>query len=163
VTSVVIENCGFGFAPCKPADRERATERNEAVPLACMREGMPWGWERFPEFLDSLDATPKGVNLLAYVGLNPLMAYVMGLEPAKSRPANEDEQRRMCDLLGEAIDAGARGFSAQVLGETSVQRDFDGTREHAENRLLAVQCLDLGLLVDAEHHGVLGRIEIEAD
>jgi N-acyl-D-amino-acid deacylase len=130
VTSVVIGNCGFGFAPCKPADRERAMqtmERNEAVPLACMRAGMPWDWESFPEFLDSLDATPKGMNLLAYVGLNPLMAYVMGLDAAKSRPATEDEQRRMCELLGEAIDAGACGFSAQLLGETSVQRDFDGT------------------------------------
>lgn len=130
VTSVVIGNCGFGFAPCKPADRERTMqtmERNEAVPMACMREGMPWDWESFPEFLDSLERTPKGMNLLAYVGLNPLMTYVMGLDAAKSRPANQSEQQRMCELLGDAMDAGACGFSAQLLGETSVQRDFDGT------------------------------------
>ena len=55
----------------------RTMERNEAVPMACMQEGMPWDWESFPEFLDSLERTPKGLNLLAYVGLNPLMMYVM--------------------------------------------------------------------------------------
>jgi N-acyl-D-amino-acid deacylase len=130
VTSVVIGNCGFGFAPCRPADRDRAMltmERNEAVPLSCMKEGMPWDWESFPDFMDSLDRTPKGVNLLAYVGLNPLMMYVMGLEQAKSRSANPAERAEMDRLLREALEAGACGFSAQRLGETSVQRDYDGT------------------------------------
>ena len=70
VTSVAIGNCGFGFAPCKPEDRDRAMltmSRNEAVPLATMQAGMPWDWETYPEFLDSLDRTPKGVNCLSYV------------------------------------------------------------------------------------------------
>jgi len=130
VTSVVIGNCGFGFAPCHARDRQRAMltmERNEAVPLACMEEGMPWDWESFPEFLDSLDRTPKGLNVLAYVGLNPLLMFVMGVEAAKSRPATADEQAEMCRLLDGALDAGACGFSAQLLGDTSVQRDYDGT------------------------------------
>ncbi len=130
VTSVVIGNCGFGFAPVKPELRDRAMltmERNEAVPLSCMREGMPWDWETFPDFLDSLDRTPKGVNVLAYVGLNPLMMYVMGLEAAKSRPATGPERAEMCRLLSEAMDAGGCGFSAQLSGENSVQRDYDGT------------------------------------
>ncbi len=130
VTSVVIGNCGFGFAPVKPELRDRAMltmERNEAVPLKCMQAGMPWDWETYPEFLDSLDRTPKGVNLLSYVGLNPLMMYVMGLEAAKSRPATLDERSEMCRLLSEAIEAGGCGFSAQLLGADSVQRDFDGT------------------------------------
>ena len=65
--------------------------RNEAVPLESMKEGMPWDWETYPQFLDSLDRTPKGVNVLSYMPLNPLMSYVMGLEAAKSRPANETE------------------------------------------------------------------------
>jgi N-acyl-D-aspartate/D-glutamate deacylase len=130
VTSVVIGNCGFGFAPCKPEYRGRSMvtmERNEAVRAATMEAGMPWDWESYPEFLDSLDRTPKGVNLVSYVGLNALMSYVMGHEGAKNRPATEDEQARMCALLGEAMDAGGCGFSAQILGPDSVQRDFDGT------------------------------------
>ena len=130
VTSVVIGNCGFGFAPVKPDDRERAMlslARNEAIPLESMQEGMPWDWETYPEFLDSLDRTPKGVNLLSYVGLGPLMMYVMGLEAAKNRPPNEAEMAEMSRILEEAIKAGGCGFSAQVLGPGSGQRDYDGT------------------------------------
>ena len=130
VTSVVIGNCGFGFAPVKSADRDRAMltmSRNEAVPLESMQEGMPWDWETYPEFLDSLERTPKGVNLLSYVGLNPLMMYVMGLEAAKNRPATDEERHEMCRVLDEALAAGGCGFSAQLLGDASVQRDYDGT------------------------------------
>jgi N-acyl-D-aspartate/D-glutamate deacylase len=130
VTSVVIGNCGFGFAPCKPEYRERSMltmERNEAVRAATMAEGMPWDWESYPEFLDSVDRAPKGVNVLSYVGLNALMSYVMGHQNAKERGATPQEQAEMCRLLGEALDAGGCGFSAQMLGENSVQRDFDGT------------------------------------
>ncbi len=130
VTSVAIGNCGFGFAPCKPEYRDRSMqtmERNEAVRAATMKAGMPWDWETYPEFLDSLDRTPKGVNMLSYVGLNPLMSYVMGHEAAKNRRATPSELAEMCRLLDEALDAGGCGFSAQILGANSVQRDFDGT------------------------------------
>ena len=130
VTSVVIGNCGFGFAPVKPQDRQRAMltmERNEAVRATTMAAGMPWDWETYPEFLGSLDRTPKGLNVLSYVGLNPLMTYVMGLEAAKTRPASEPERNEMARILGEALDAGGCGFSAQLLGPNSVQRDYDGT------------------------------------
>src|SRR5258708_6485901 len=95
VTSVAIGNCGFGFAPCRPEDRDRAMlamSRNEAVPLATMKAGMPWDWETYPQFLDSLDRTPKGVNVLSYQPLAPLMSYVMGGDEAKGRPATEKEQ-----------------------------------------------------------------------
>lgn len=131
VTSVVIGNCGFGFAPVRPEERERAMltmTRNEAVPLVCMQEGMPWDWETFPEFLASLERTPKSVNVLALVPLNPLMAYVMGLDRAKSGVLPTDEEHaEMGRLLIEAMDAGAYGISAQRMGAGSVQRDFDGT------------------------------------
>jgi N-acyl-D-aspartate/D-glutamate deacylase len=132
VTSVAIGNCGFGFAPVKGTeeDRNRAMltmSRNEAVPLESMQEGMPWDWETYPEFLNSLDRTPKGVNLLTYMPLTPLMAYVMGIEAAKSRPANEEEMTEMTRLMEEAMAAGACGWSAQLGGENDVQRDYDGT------------------------------------
>jgi N-acyl-D-amino-acid deacylase len=130
VTSVVIGNCGFGFAPCKPEDRDRSMltmSRNEAVPLPAMKAGMPWDWESFPEFLDSVERTPKGVNILSYVPLSPMLMYVMGLEAAKSRPATPAERARIKGLFNEALDAGACGFSAQVAGKVSVQCDYDGT------------------------------------
>jgi N-acyl-D-amino-acid deacylase len=129
VTSVVIGNCGFGFAPVRPEERERSMltmERNEAVPVECMREGMPWDWETYPEYLDSVERAPKGVNVLGYVGLNPVMTHVMGFD-AKGRRATPEESRRMCQLLREGYEAGACGFSFQMSGENSVQRDGDGT------------------------------------
>jgi N-acyl-D-amino-acid deacylase len=130
VTSVAIGNCGFGFAPCKPADRERAMlamTRNEAVPLKTMKAGLPWDWETFPEWLESLARTPKGVNVLTYVPLNPLFMYVMGPEEAKKRRPTADELAEMCRLLEVAMEAGACGFSLQKLGVNSHQRDYDGT------------------------------------
>jgi N-acyl-D-amino-acid deacylase len=130
VTSVVLGNCGFGFAPCRPADRERALlmmTRTEQIPYESMKAGMPWRWQTFPEWLDNLQRIPKGVNVVSYVPVSPLMVYVMGLEAAKSRPATAAEQREMQRLLHEAMDAGACGFSIQRLGEHSLQADYDGT------------------------------------
>ncbi len=131
VTSVVIGNCGFGFAPVKTGARDRAMltmARNEAVPLECMQQGMPWDWETFPEFLDSVDRTPKGINMLSYVGLNPLMSWVMGsVEDAKSRSLSDREKKEALRLLKEAMDVGACGWSAQLAGEATIQRDYDGT------------------------------------
>ena len=69
---------------------------------------MPWDWESFPEFLDSLDRTPKGVNILSYVGLSPLMIHVMGLDNARARSANDTEMAEMRRLLIEAMEAGAQ-------------------------------------------------------
>ena len=131
VTSVVVGNCGFGFAPVRSADRERAMltmSRNEAVPMECMQEGMPWDWNTYPEFMDSLERTPKGVNVLSYVGLNPLMVWVMGsVEAAKERGLTAQERAEAERLLNEAMDAGACGWSAQLIGEGTIQRDHDGT------------------------------------
>lgn len=131
VTSVVVGNCGFGFAPVRPEQQERAMltmARNEAVPLECMREGMPWDWITFPEFLDSLERTPKGVNVSSYVPLNPLMMWIKGsAEAAKERPLSDEEKVQAEQLLNQAMDAGACGWSAQLLGVDTVQRDYDGT------------------------------------
>lgn len=130
VTSVAIGNCGFGFAPCKPQDRERAMlamTRNEAVPLRTMQAGLPWDWESFPEWMESLARIPKGVNVLTYVPLNPLFMYVMGAEEAKTRRPTAGELGDMCRLLEMGMEAGACGFSLQKLGVNSHQRDYDGT------------------------------------
>ena len=130
VTSLVLGNCGFGFAPVKPEFRDRsmlAMTRTEAIPYAAMKEGMKWDWETIPEYLDSLDRSPKGVNCIQYMPTASLMIYVMGLEAAKTRPANEKERAEMARLLHEGMDAGLCGFSIQRLGPDSVQADFDGS------------------------------------
>ena len=91
-----------------------------------MRLGMRWDWETFPQFMDSVDRTPKGVNVLALFGLNPLLLNVMGID-SKGRSATDAEMQRMREILREAMEAGACGFSTQRGGEDSIQRDYDGT------------------------------------
>ncbi len=130
VTSVVLGNCGFGFAPVKPEFRERAMltmTRTEAIPYNAMASGMKWEWETVPQYLDSLARAPKGVNCIQYMPTASLMTYVMGLEAAKSRPATEAERAEMRRLLAEGMDAGLSGFSIQRLGPDSTQADFDGS------------------------------------
>ncbi len=131
VTTVVIGNCGFGFAPCRPEDQDRtmlSLSRNEAVPIKTMRAGMPWDWETYPEFLDSVERTPKGVNVLSFVPLAPLYTYVVGIDKAKKDRASDAELETMCDLLVEGMEAGAIGWSSQIAGDVfNVQLDFDGS------------------------------------
>src|SRR5688572_1995285 len=130
VTSLVLGNCGFGFAPVKPEFRERAMltmTRTEAIPFESMKQGMNWDWESIPEYLDSLERAPMGVNCIQYMPTASLMTYVMGLEAAKTRPATDAERKEMQRLLHEGMDAGLCGFSIQRLGRNSTQADFDGT------------------------------------
>jgi len=134
ITSVVIGNCGFGFAPVHPTDADRAMltmVRTEAIPLRSMQSAMKFDWETYPEFLNAVDRQPKGVNLLPFLPMNPLLGYVMGIDESKTgRLPTDDEHARMRQLLNEAMDAGACGWSAQRLppdGPSSVQRDYDAT------------------------------------
>ena len=129
---MVIGNCGFGFAPVLPELRDRsmlALTRNEAIPLASMQQGIPWDWVTYPEYLDSVDRTPKSVNVLPYVGLTPLLIWVMGMERAKAGELPTDaEHAEMRRLLHEAMDAGACGWSVQRMSnDINFQRDYDGT------------------------------------
>jgi N-acyl-D-amino-acid deacylase len=130
VTSVVLGNCGFGFAPCKPDFRDRSMltmTRTEAIPYSAMKVGMNWDWETIPQYMESLDRTPKGVNLIQYMPTASLMTYVMGLDAAKTRVATEKERVEMARLMDEGMDAGLCGFSIQRLGVNSTQADCDGT------------------------------------
>ncbi len=134
ITTVVIGNCGFGFAPVEPSARERSMlsmTRVEAIPLASMREGMPWDWVTFPEYLDSVDRAAKAINIVPYVPLSPIMISVMGLEDAKSgRMPTDIEHSEMCRILEESLDAGGCGWSSQRLppsGPAAAQLDYDGT------------------------------------
>jgi N-acyl-D-aspartate/D-glutamate deacylase len=134
VTSVVIGNCGFGFAPVRPEAREQAMlsmTRVEAIPYDAMKAGLPWNWVTYPEFLDRLDALPKSVNLRPFMPTGPLLVWVLGWERAKAGVMPTDaEHAEMQRLLDDAMDAGAGGWSVQRLhpdGGASIQRDYDGT------------------------------------
>jgi N-acyl-D-aspartate/D-glutamate deacylase len=137
VTSVVMGNCGFGFAPVREDQRERSMlsmTAVEAIPTETLREGLPWDWLTFPEYLDSIERTPLAINVLPYLPLNPLLVWVLGLDAAKSgKMPTDDENRQMARLLDEALSAGACGWSAQCLGQPGQadgrfpQGDFDGT------------------------------------
>ena len=137
VTSVVTGNCGFGFAPVRPDERERSMlsmTAVEAIPTETLREGLPWDWVTFPDYLDAIERTPLAVNVLPYMPLNPLLVWVLGLDAAKAgKQPSDDEDREMARLLDEAIAAGACGWSAQCLGKPGEasgrfpQGDFDGT------------------------------------
>jgi N-acyl-D-amino-acid deacylase len=113
VTSVVMGNCGFTLAPCKQEDADmvfRNLERAEDLSRDAMLEGIDWRWETFPEFLDVIDELPKGINYAGYIGHSALRTYVMG-ERAFSDAASEDDVRNMQQLVKQAVQAGAIGFS----------------------------------------------------
>lgn len=113
VTTVVVGNCGFGIAPTKPEDRgtiARILENVEGMPLDALEAGIPWRFETFPEYLAAVEGLPLRINLAAYVGHTPVRQYVMG-EAATERAATTEEVDAMRRIVGEAIDAGAIGFS----------------------------------------------------
>jgi len=127
VTSVAIGQCGFGFAPCKPEDREAAMRlltRIEAIPLQTMELGLSWDWETFPQWMDALAKKPLGVNVGALVPFNPLRLYVMGLNDSRERVnATEKETKQMQAIVRESMEAGAFGWSSM---KTLLNRPDDG-------------------------------------
>lgn len=113
VTSVVMSNCGFTLAPCRPADREwyaSCLSYVEDIPAAAMAAGMDWTWESFAEYLAAVERRPKALNYAMYVGHSALRMYVMGRR-ALTDEASEDEIRAMARLAQEAMRAGAIGVS----------------------------------------------------
>jgi len=113
ITSVVMGNCGFTLAPCAAKDKHlvvRNLQRAEDIPPEAMEAGIGWRWTTFPEFLDTLEALPKGINYAGYIGHSALRTYVMG-ERAFEKQATEDELRAMERELRDALRAGAMGFT----------------------------------------------------
>ncbi len=114
VTSVVMSNCGFALAPCKPEDRDlyaRCLSAVEDIPTEAMAAGIDWTWETFPEYLATVEHLPKAINYGMYIGHSALRMYAMG-KRAFTEKATEDEMARMADLVKEALKVGAMGFSS---------------------------------------------------
>ncbi len=111
VTSVIMGNCGFGVAPTRPEHRDivvRLLENVEGMSKEALDAGIDWCFETFPEYFAALDRRPKRLNVGAFVGHSPLRLWVLGGE---ERPASPDEVAEMRQLVGQALDAGAIGFS----------------------------------------------------
>jgi N-acyl-D-amino-acid deacylase len=119
VTSVVMGNCGVGIAPCKPETREIAMRdlvNVEAIPFDVLNQGITWDWETFPQYLDAAQKRNPTLNLGFLAPLTPFRHYVMG-EASMTRAATPEETQKIKALLGEAVDAGAFGFSSTILNQ----------------------------------------------
>lgn len=114
VTTVVMGNCGVGFAPTRPGDREmviKLMEGVEDIPDVVMAEGVPWNWESFPDYLDALDKREADVDFAAQLPHSPLRVFVMGERGAEMEPPTQDDLDKMRKLTTEAIKAGALGVT----------------------------------------------------
>jgi N-acyl-D-aspartate/D-glutamate deacylase len=126
VTTVVMGNCGVGFAPAAP-DRHDwligLMEGVEGIPGASLREAIQWDWQSVPEYMDALDRIPRALDVAVQVPHGAVRAYVMGERGAANEPATDDDIARMADLVAEGVDAGAVGVSANRL---ELHKSVDG-------------------------------------
>lgn len=126
VTTVVMGNCGVGFAPCRPQDHDRLIrlmEGVEDIPFPVLTEGLPWAWESFPEYLDFLAGRSFDVDIAAQLPHAALRVYVMGERGANREPATPADIAAMADIARQAVVAGALGFSTS---RTLNHRTSDG-------------------------------------
>ncbi|MFT7520073.1 MAG: N-acyl-D-amino-acid deacylase [Kiritimatiellia bacterium] len=114
VTTVVMGNCGVGFAPCRSEDREwliNVMEGVEDIPGCALTTGMVWGWQTFPEYLDFIDSQEHAVDFAAQIPHSAVRAWVMGRESSETDNATDEQIQQMQDVVAEALQAGALGFS----------------------------------------------------
>ena len=126
VTTVVMGNCGVGFAPVKPHFRDRLInimEGVEDIPGTALTEGITWEWETYPEYLDALAAKSYAMDVCSQVPHAAIRTYVMGEKGGDNEPASSEEIAQMSALVSEALDAGAFGFSSSRI---TAHRTADG-------------------------------------
>jgi N-acyl-D-aspartate/D-glutamate deacylase len=114
VTTVVMGNCGVGFAPVAPERHDwliGLMEGVEDIPGAALSAGMEWGWESFPDYLDAIEAVPKAIDVGTQVPHGAVRAYAMGERGARNEPATSDDIEAMSRIVREGVEAGALGFS----------------------------------------------------
>jgi len=154
VTTAVLGNCGVGFAPCRKDDHDklvRLMEGVEDIPGTALHEGLTWDWESFPEYMDAIDAKPHTIDFAVMVPHDPVRVYAMGDRAVFDEPANDSDIAKMRDIVREAMEAGAIGFST---GRSDVHKTSDGdwtpsseaTREELTGIASAFDGLSYGVL-----------------
>ena len=149
VTTVVMGNCGFTIAPCRPADRDlvmRNLTHVEGMSIEALRTGIDWGFESFPQYLDMLEKNGVGPNVACFVGHSGVRTFVMRGDAPK-RVASVDEVKQMRAIVAEAMEAGACGFSTtrsgQHNGEAGIPMPSRLADEH-EMKILSAVLRDYG-------------------
>jgi N-acyl-D-amino-acid deacylase len=154
VTTIVMGNCGVGFAPVRPGQEDfliQLMEGVEDIPGTALHEGIDWRWESFPEYLDALEQMPRSVDVAAQIPHGAVRAYVMGERGAKNEKALPDEIKEMARIVKEGLEAGAVGFSTS---RTLLHRAKDGEvvpGTYAEDE----EVIGIGRVLGEVGHGVL--------
>lgn len=142
VTTVLIGNCGVGFAPCRPDRRDmlvKLMEGVEDIPEVVLTEGLPWNWQSFPDYLDSLAARRYDVDIGTQVPHAAVRVHVMGERGAAREPATEDDRAAMASIAAEGVRAGALGFStSRTIAHKTLAGEHIPTLHAAEAELAAI-------------------------
>ncbi|MDB5636575.1 MAG: amidohydrolase [Bradyrhizobium sp.] len=142
VTSAVMGNCGVGFAPCRPSDHVRLIQLMEGVediPEPVLSAGIPWAWESFGDYMDWLSQRRFDVDIGAQLPHAALRVYVMGERGARRDPATLEDNAAMAALAGDAVRAGALGFStSRTLNHRTSTGDYTPTLKAGEDELTAI-------------------------
>ena len=155
VTTVVMGNCGVGFAPVKPGDENfliQLMEGVEDIPGTALHEGIDWEWETFPEFLDAIERKEFVMDLGFMIGHGPVRSYVMGYDRCQNQvDASKDEINQMSEIVEKAINAGALGFSTS---RTILHRDIHGVYVPG-TEASSEEMMELAFAVDRAGEGTL--------
>ena len=159
VTTTLFGNCGVGFAPCKPSQRDmlvKLMEGVEDIPEVVLTEGLPWNWQSFPDFLDALGARHYDMDIAAQVPHAALRVFVMGERGAEREPATGQDRAEMARLAAEGVQAGAMGFSTS---RTLNHKTLDGRSIPS----LGVAEAELTAIAAARHDIGAGWMQVISD
>jgi N-acyl-D-aspartate/D-glutamate deacylase len=154
VTTMLMGNCGVGFAPVRPDDHDRLVrlmEGVEDIPGTALHEGLTWNWETFPDYMNAIDAMPHAIDFAVMIGHDPVRVYTMGERASSHEKATDEDIANMRAMVREAMEAGAAGFS---IGRTDVHRTADGDWTPSAEASVA-ELTGIASALDGLNHGVL--------
>ncbi len=154
VTTLLMGNCGIGFAPAHDTDHDRLVrlmEGVEDIPGTALHEGLTWNWESFPDYMNAIDAVPHTVDFGVMIGHDPVRVYAMGERASAFETATDNDIATMRAIVRDALEAGAAGFS---IGRTDVHRTADGDWTPSAEAS-AKELTGIASAFDGLNHGVL--------